>query len=121
MKNLLFLILIFVLTFNLTAQSKVSTNDLSNEWYKKSLNIKELPIKIRYLKRALILDQNNYMAVQELGLSYIKLGKEKIGQKYLSSASELYKNMKKPLHTSENIILPKNFGIEKIGLITLSP
>lgn len=124
MKKILFVIMLFAMQIYLFSQTTINQNnstnaDLSKNWFEQSLLVKEPAEKIKLLKRAIILDENNYKALQELGLTYIKMGQIEMGQSYLKSASDIYKAS---IYGANAAVVQseKNFfGIEKIGNIDI--
>lgn len=113
-KNLV-LSFIFVLLLCLNAYSDsqqiAPSINISNHWLKIALDEPEPENKIKFLQRALILNKNNYKAMQELGLTYIKIEKREIGQEYLDKAAEIYSS----LHLKEEKVseaLPKKYFVK---------
>ncbi|HOK40903.1 MAG TPA: hypothetical protein PLD27_07695 [bacterium] len=113
MKIIFYLFCFFIiLSINLAAQSNI---ELSKKWFDEAIKSNDISEKIKLLKRAIILDENNYKALQELGLLYIQSGDIINGENYLKTASEIYTKQTKSEEINVGVMEKRNFKIEKIG------
>lgn len=122
--NKLYYVVFILLFFVLNIYSERPTNyAISNHWLRVALEETDVESKIRFLRRSILLNNDNYKAVQELGLLYMKTGETDLGNKFLNDASQIYNRLKQRDEVVTPIVTKKSFVKKNLGniqYITLS-
>jgi hypothetical protein len=110
------MILGFCINTSLYAETP-SAAVMSNHWLRIATEETDLQNKVRILRRAIILNEKNYKALQELGLVYMKIGEKELGQDFLELAANVYNQRTETDTIVREVITRERFINNKIGNI----